>query len=429
MRHGVRPLAVRKVQRHPPAGRSSGCAVQETTHERDAGRGCEGDFGSAREARGDDAHRCGAGGCRGVRLAGGAAAAARACLHHRRDYPRQHRRGRDRDGDGQSRAQRDRRLRGFGIIQSIDCDYNTIVRLGQVCARIDPRPYQAVVDQDIAAVAVARAQLAKDAAGLDYARRNASRLAALAPRQYASRNAADSAKAAMRQGEAQTTLDRAVIAQDEARLSAARANLGYTDIVSPVNGIVVSRNVTIGQTVAASFQTPTLFLIATDLTRMQVDTNVSEGDIAGVRPGETAQFTVLAFPGKMFEGRVTQVRQSPQTVQNVVTYDVVIAIDNRDLALKPGMTASVRIITASRENVLLAPGQALRFAPAGATGGTGAGARVWVMRDGRPVAVPVKTGLAGDNQTEIAGGGLRVGDAVIIGERLKRVGAPWVPRF
>ncbi len=316
-----------------------------------------------------------------------------------------------------------------GIIQSIDCDYNTIVRLGQVCARIDPRPYQAVVDQDIAAVAVARAQLAKDAAGLDYARRNASRLAALAPRQYASRNAADSAKAAMRQGEAQTTLDRAVIAQDEARLSAARANLGYTDIVSPVNGIVVSRNVTIGQTVAASFQTPTLFLIATDLTRMQVDTNVSEGDIAGVRPGETAQFTVLAFPGKMFEGRVTQVRQSPQTVQNVVTYDVVIAIDNRDLALKPGMTASVRIITASRENVLLAPGQALRFAPAGATGGTGAGARVWVMRDGRPVAVPVKTGLAGDNQTEIAGGGLRVGDAVIIGERLKRVGAPWVPRF
>ncbi|HQT73345.1 MAG TPA: efflux RND transporter periplasmic adaptor subunit [Acidiphilium sp.] len=316
-----------------------------------------------------------------------------------------------------------------GIIQSIDCDYNTIVRLGQVCARIDPRPYQAVVDQDIAAVAVARAQLSKDAAGLDYARRNASRLAALAPRQYASRNAADSAEAAMRQGEAQTALDRAVIAQDEARLAAARANLGYTDIVSPVNGIVVSRNVTIGQTVAASFQTPTLFLIATDLTRMQVDTNVSEGDIAGIRAGETVQFTVLAFPGKIFEGRVTQVRQSPQTVQNVVTYDVVVAIDNRDLALKPGMTASVRIITASRENVLLVPGQALRFTPTGAASGPEAGSRVWVLRAGRPVAVPVETGLAGDSQTEIAGGGLRAGDAVIIDERQKRPGSPWVPRF
>ena len=317
-----------------------------------------------------------------------------------------------------------------GIIQDISCDYNTIVKLGQICARIDPRPYQAVVDQDRAAVAVDQAQLRKDEASLDYARGNYRRLASLVPQRYASENAADSAKATYRQLEAQTALDRAVIRQDEAKLAAAQANLGYTDIVSPVNGIVVSRNVTIGQTVAASFQTPTLFLIATDLTRMQVDTNVSEGDIADIRKGEAARFTVLAFPGETFDGTVTQVRQSPQTVQNVVTYDVVIEVDNRDLKLKPGMTASVRIITAARAGVLRVPDQALRFTPRLAKAApAGGGARVWVLRQGKPAAVPVVTGLDDDTNTEIVSGGLRDGDEVITGERRARAATPFVPRF
>ncbi|BAJ79685.1 efflux RND transporter periplasmic adaptor subunit [Acidiphilium multivorum] len=317
-----------------------------------------------------------------------------------------------------------------GIIQDISCDYNTIVKLGQICARIDPRPYQAVVDQDRAAVAVDQAQLRKDEASLDYARGNYRRLASLVPQRYASENAADSAKATYRQLEAQAALDRAVIRQDEAKLAAAQANLGYTDIVSPVNGIVVSRNVTIGQTVAASFQTPTLFLIATDLTRMQVDTNVSEGDIADIRKGEAARFTVLAFPGETFDGTVTQVRQSPQTVQNVVTYDVVIEVDNRDLKLKPGMTASVRIITAARAGVLRVPDQALRFTPRLAKAApAGGGARVWVLRQGKPAAVPVVTGLDDDTNTEIVSGGLRDGDEVITGERRARAATPFVPRF
>ena len=157
-----------------------------------------------------------------------------------------------------------------------------------------------------------------------------------------SQDAADNAKNAYDQAQAQIAFDEATIEQRQAQLDAAQVNLGYTNIISPVNGTVVSRNVTMGQTVAASFQTPTLFLIATDLTKMQVDTNVSESDIGGIKEGDKATFTVDAFPKRTFEGRVTQVRQSPQTVQNVVTYDVVVGVDNTDLALKPGMTAATR---------------------------------------------------------------------------------------
>ena len=147
---------------------------------------------------------------------------------------------------------------------------------------------------------------------------------------------------------AQITFDEATIQQRQAMLDAAQVNLDYTNIISPVDGTVVSRNVTMGQTVAASFQTPTLFLIATDLTKMQVDANVSESDIGGIKEGNKATFTVDAYSKRLFEGTVTQVRQSPQTVQNVVTYDVVVSVDNSDLALKPGLTAATRIIIDQR---------------------------------------------------------------------------------
>ena len=141
------------------------------------------------------------------------------------------------------------------------------------------------------------------------------------------------------------------IEQRQAQLAAAQVNLDYTNVVSPVDGTVVSRNVTIGQTVAASFQTPTLFLIATDLTKMQVDTNVSESDIGGIKEGNQALFTVDAFPKRTFNGTVTQVRQAPQNVQNVVTYDVVVSLDNSDLALKPGMTAATCVVIDQRADV------------------------------------------------------------------------------
>ncbi len=317
-----------------------------------------------------------------------------------------------------------------GIIQDISCDYNTLVKVGQICATIDPRPYKAVVDQDKAAVSVDRAQLEKDQANLAYARVNYDRLASLVPRHYASENAADNAKAVYQQAEAQIALDKAVIEQDQAKLSAAEANLGYTNIISPVNGVVVSRDVTIGQTVAASFQTPTLFLIATDLTHMEVDTNVSEGDIGSIRKGEDATFTVLAFPDIHFQGSVVQVRQSPQMVQNVVTYDVVIDVDNRDLRLKPGMTASVQIVTAKRSDVLRVPDQALRYVPSSqARAAEIKESHVWVLRGDKPVLVPVVTGLNDDTNTEVVSGNLQPGDLVIVGERRATSSPPVLPRF
>ena len=182
---------------------------------------------------------------------------------------------------------------------------------------------------------------------------------------------------------------------------------------------MVSRNVTQGQTVAASFQTPTLFLIATDLKKMQVDTNVSESDVGSLKQGDTASFTVDAFPDRVFHGAVVQVRQSPQTVQNVVTYDVVVGTDNSDLALMPGMTASTQIVIHRHNDVLRVPDQALRYSPGNIPRSVAPGAtqaRIWILRDGNPVAVPVVTGLDDGTFSEIVEGDLRPGDAVITGE-------------
>src|SRR5436190_1688552 len=164
---------------------------------------------------------------------------------------------------------------------------------------------------------------------------------------------------------AKMELDQAALEQAEASLDEARVNLAYTDIRSPVDGVVVSRNVNVGQTVAATFQTPTLFLIAEDLTKMQVDANVSESDVGSVKVDQAASFTVDAYPGKDFQGSVVQIRKAPITVQNVVTYDVVIGVDNPDLALLPGMTATVTVTTAKRDTGLRLPIRALSFKPRG----------------------------------------------------------------
>lgn len=311
-----------------------------------------------------------------------------------------------------------------GVIKQIGCDYNTRVKVGQVCARIDPAPYQTVVDQNKANLAVAKAQLEKDKATLAYAQLNYDRNARLVQTNAVSKDALDTARSALDQAQAQIGVDQATIEQRQAQLAAAQVNLDYTNIVSPVDGTVVSRNVTVGQTVAASFQTPTLFLIATDLTQMQVDTNVSESDIGGIKEGNSAGFTVDAFPKRNFAGAVSQVRQSPQTVQNVVTYDVVVSIDNEDLALKPGMTATTRIAVDQRNDVLRVPSQALRYAPASTAtqrtrnnGGNDTQARVFVLRDGAPVAVPVTAGVDDDSFTEIMSGDLKPGDLVVTAEQ------------
>ena len=312
-----------------------------------------------------------------------------------------------------------------GVIQELYCDYNTRVKKGQICAKIDPRPYQTIVDQDKALLAVAQAQFAKDKANLEYARVNSERLALLAQQRSIAQDAADQSKSVYQQAQAQVRLDEATIQQREAELATAQVNLGYTDIVSPVDGTVVSRNVTMGQTVAASFQTPTLFLIATDLTKMQVDTNVSESDIGGVKENNPASFTVDAYPGRPFEGSVVQVRQAPQTIQNVVTFDVVVGAANPDLLLKPGMTATTKIVTDRRREVIRVPDQALRYVPADATvhapkdapAGDARQGQVWVLAGGKPLAVPIALGLDDDSFTEIVGGELKIGDQVILSEQ------------
>lgn len=307
-----------------------------------------------------------------------------------------------------------------GVIQELYCDFNTQVKAGQLCARIDPRPYQVVVDQDTAALAAAKAQLVKDRASLAYAKASYERQITLVAESLASKDAVDLARSSHDQARAQVGLDQATVVQRQADLDAARVNLGYTNITSPVDGTVVSRNITQGQTVAASFQTPTLFLIATDLTHMQVDTSVSESDIGSVKPGNAASFTVEAFPSRVFRGRVVQVRQSPQTIQNVVTYDVVVQVENPDLLLKPGMTADARIITAEAPDALRVPLEALRYwpqtLPKPAPGGSPPD-RVWILREGRPVAVIVAIGLTDDSYAQIRRGDLSPGDSVVIGER------------
>lgn len=304
-----------------------------------------------------------------------------------------------------------------GVIQELSCDYNTQVKRGQSCAKIDPRPYQSMVDQGKANLAVAKAQLEKDKASLVYAKLTLERHATLVQTNAVSRDAYDNAKSVYDQALAQITFDEATIQQRQAVLDAAQVNLDYTNIISPVDGTVVSRNVTMGQTVAASFQTPTLFLIATDLTKMQVDANVSESDIGGIRNGNKATFTVDAYSRRAFEGRVTQVRQSPQTVQNVVTYDVVVSVDNSDLALKPGLTAATRIIVDQRSAVLRVPNQALRYVPTGTVLHETKQPRVWVLRDETPTPVQVTGGLEDDEFTEIVQGDLKVDDKVIIAEQ------------
>ncbi len=305
-----------------------------------------------------------------------------------------------------------------GTIATINCDFNTLVHKGQLCAKIDPKPYQIIVDQDQAALDVAKAQLVKDQADLAYTKISHQRADLLFSEDSISHDAADAALNAYNQSVALVALDVAQIAQKAAALKAAQINLDYTNIVSPVDGTVVSRSVTAGQTVAASFQTPTLFLIATDLTKMQVDTNVSESDIAGAVEGANASFTVDAFPKRTFQGRVAQVRQAPVSVQNVITYDTVITVDNPGLLLKPGMTATARIVTAQSLNVLRVPSQALRFRPAAAKPGpVKAGqAVIWVERDDKLVSIPVTVGLANDAFTEIKSGDLKLGDQVVTSE-------------
>jgi HlyD family secretion protein len=278
-----------------------------------------------------------------------------------------------------------------GPIQAIDVDFNSPVKKDQRVAKIDPRPFELRVQQSEAGLANARAALVKARADLAYKSSNLVRNRKLQEQGIVAADAVDVLASSVDQARAEVALQEAQVQQAEAQLEEARVNLGYTNIVSPVDGVVVSRAVDVGQTVAASFQTPTLFVIAEDLAKMQVNANVSEADIGEVREGQTATFSVDAYPERPFQGSVSQVRNSPLNVQNVITYDVVIDADNADLALRPGMTANVDIVTGRREQVLRVPTAALRFRPhagEGEAAAAPAGAAVWRLAGGRPEASP-----------------------------------------
>ena len=313
-----------------------------------------------------------------------------------------------------------------GPIIAIDVNYNSPVRKGQRVAQIDPAPFLVQVQSADANLANARAKVLKSRADLAMKKLTLGRNRELREKDLIAQSDVDTAQSDFDQATAQLALDEATVKQAQAALASARISLNYTDILSPVDGVVVSRSVDVGQTVAASFQTPTLFLIAQDLTKMQVDASVSESDIGSVSEGQAALFTVDAFPGRDFHGTVVQVRNAPVTVQNVVTYDVVIAVDNQDLALKPGMTATVTITTGHRDDVLRVALRALSFsppdhgghAPARTPGREPHSAAVWRLApDGTLQRVAVRTGLRDEQFAEVEGVTLAPGDEVAVGLR------------
>jgi HlyD family secretion protein len=322
-----------------------------------------------------------------------------------------------------------------GPIIAIDVDFNSQVKKGQRVAKIDPAPFSVKVRQEDANLANAKAKVQKDRADLVFKKLQLDRNQTLLTRNLIAQNDLDTARSNYDQAVAQLALDEAAVAQAEASLEAEKVNLAYTDILSPVDGVVVSRSVDVGQTVAASFQTPTLFLIAQDLTKMQVDTNVSESDVGRVSEGQAASFTVDAYPGAPFKGRVAQVRNAPITVQNVVTYDIVVAVDNPKLELKPGMTANVSITTAQRTGVLRVPARALRFRPEGAkapsstTRDHAASSTVFAMSaDGTLKPVEVQVGVRDSQFAEITGGDVAEGTQVAVGTRREPTETPTTAR-
>lgn len=306
-----------------------------------------------------------------------------------------------------------------GIIAEIYVDYNTKVDKGQLLALIDPQTFEATVDQRQAALDIAKAELEVTKNDIVYYKKHLDRIKKLNRSQYSTDKELESAQRDYSNAVAQKALKEAEIKQAEAALNQAQIDLEYTRIVSSVDGVVISREVEVGQTVAASFNTPTLFNVAEDLTKMQIEASVVEADIAKIRDGQKVEFSVDSFPDEVFEGVVTQVRNNPITTSNVVTYEVIISIDNQALKLKPGMTANVEIITAEKKDVLLAPNKALRFY---VTDENGEIKRyqdkgIWILRKGKPTRINVITGIADDDFTEVFSEQLKDGDEVILEDK------------
>jgi len=308
-----------------------------------------------------------------------------------------------------------------GIVKALHADFNDRVQAGQVLLELDPTLLQAQLNQSEANVASAKA-------ALQLAQANEARARELYAKEYVTRQDLDTAVQALESAKAQLELSKAQAARD-------RTNLNYTVVRSPVSGVVVSRVVDVGQTVAASFQAPVLFTIAKDLSHMQIDSAYAEADVGNIKIGQPASFRVDAFPNRNFQGVVRQVRLNPTTLQNVVTYDVVVAVDNPGQVLMPGMTAYVNITVAQRQDALLVPNAALRFRPAENAGEKkGGGERkggerakektdnaltgvVYVLENNQPKAVRVTLGITDNRMTEVLGGDLKDGHKLIVADR------------
>jgi HlyD family secretion protein len=322
-----------------------------------------------------------------------------------------------------------------GNIQKLFADFNSQVKAGQLVAQIDPVLFQATVTQ-------AEGDVANAQAALELAKLNATRTQELFAKKNSAQADLDSATANLHQAESNVKIK-------QGALDKAKADLDHCKIESPIDGIVISRNVDVGQTVAASLQAPVIFTIANDLAKMQIDANVAEADVGVVAIDQNVDFTVDAFPMQTFHGKIVQVRNAPITVQNVVTYDTVIGVDNKDLKLKPGMTANVSVVIAQRDNVLQIKNAALRYRPADATpteskpptspaaraaAGRPAGARerrssertIYILSGGRPKPVQIKTGISDGIVTEVVEG-LKEGDRVVTAELTTAAGSASPP--
>ena len=333
-----------------------------------------------------------------------------------------------------------------GTIASLHADFNSEVKKGQVIARLEPQALQAQVEQARASLVRVEAEVDRARITVDDTRQKRQRAGELFARGLIAAADNETADVTARQAEAALVASQAQVRQAQASLNQAQVNLGHTVITAPINGTVISRNVDVGQTVAASMSAPTLFEIAKDLTQMQVNASIDEADIGRIRSGQAVTFRVDAYPAETFTGRVSQVRLDPVVTQNVVSYVTIIDVPNRELKLKPGMTATVTIEVARANDVIRVPAAALRFRPgeevlarqrgdkaetraatadgtdrptgtAGAIGRTtdASGGRVWTLQDGVVRPVRVRTGITDGVTTEIVSGQLAEGTEVITG--------------
>lgn len=337
-----------------------------------------------------------------------------------------------------------------GTIAKLSADFNTKVKKGQVVAELDQAKFLARVEETRANLAAAQANLAKSKVAVEDAARTLERAKELMKRQLVPQSELDAAQTAHDAARSQLNVSQAQVGQAQASANQASIDLGYTVIRSPVDGMVISRNVDVGQTVAASLSAPTLFTIAHDLTQMEVHTNVDEADVGNISEGQEVTFTVDAHPQRRFRGKVHQVRNAPQIIQNVVTYNAVVRISNKELLLKPGMTANVQFLVSEKEDVLTIPNMALRFRPpeekneaqdllrqeqsrtgpriaarrtsrpgggggGGGTGRRGREAKIYVVRSDKAQPVGVQLGITDGSKTEVIDGTLNENDRVVIG--------------